>query len=279
MSTTTKMKHFLVATDFSETAQNAVKYAVELAKLTKATITLVHVYNVPVMISDAPVMPVIAFEDLQNENLELLKRIELEISHSAPEVKIKCIAEAGFANNEIIELGKPGNYDLIIMGIKGHNLVSAFLGSTATAVALDARVPVLIVPAEACFENLASLAFAFDFKEINETANLDLLRDLAGISDAKIHVLYVAGDTREIPVEQTLVTEQMDDILEGLSHDLSFPSKDEPVKGIEDYLKLHKSDMLVMIRRKHGFFDRMFNGSYTKEMAFHTYIPLLVLHD
>jgi len=40
------MKTILVPTDFSKIARNAIDYAVEIAKLTKAKLILFHVYHV-----------------------------------------------------------------------------------------------------------------------------------------------------------------------------------------------------------------------------------------
>src|ERR1017187_347742 len=108
------MKHYLVATDFSDSARNAAKFAIELAKSTKARITLVHFYSVPVMVSDAPVMPVIAYEELQKDNLALLRQEQAEMARVAPGVKVDVLAQLGFANTEISEIGKFPDYDLIV---------------------------------------------------------------------------------------------------------------------------------------------------------------------
>ena len=42
------MKKILVPTDFSELAENALKYAAQLAKRTDAELLLLHVYTIPV---------------------------------------------------------------------------------------------------------------------------------------------------------------------------------------------------------------------------------------
>jgi len=273
------MKHFLVTTDFSDAADNAVNYAVELAKKAQAAITLFHAYSVPVMVSDAPVMPVISYEELEKDNLELLKKIQNEINSNSPGVKVDIICRIGFPGEEISKILSESHFDLTIMGIKGHGTVSQFFGSTSTTVAKNSVAPVLIVPLEARFKNIPDIAFAFDYREINEPRNIKIIQEIAKLFNSRIHVLNISGQVKEIPIEKALVAVQIDHILEEVNHELSFPANEDPVLGIEEYLTKNKCDLLVMIKRKHGFFDSLFKGSYTKKMAFHTHIPLLVLHD
>ena len=61
------MKTILVPTDFSKSANNAAEYAANFAIATKAKILLFHVYNVPIIVSDVPVMTISPAE-LQKEN-------------------------------------------------------------------------------------------------------------------------------------------------------------------------------------------------------------------
>lgn len=62
------MKTILVPTDFSKIARNAIDYAVEIAKLTKAKLVLFHVYHVPVVPVEIPiVMPI---DEVKKETME-----------------------------------------------------------------------------------------------------------------------------------------------------------------------------------------------------------------
>ena len=50
------MKTILAATDFSDSAQNAVEYAASMAELTEAKLILFHAYHVPIVASEVPTM-------------------------------------------------------------------------------------------------------------------------------------------------------------------------------------------------------------------------------
>jgi nucleotide-binding universal stress UspA family protein len=48
------MKTILVPTDFSKNAENALHFAIALAKQQKATLILLHAYQMPVAVSPVP---------------------------------------------------------------------------------------------------------------------------------------------------------------------------------------------------------------------------------
>ena len=50
------MKHIIVATDFSVPAEHAMLYAGQLAQKTGSGLILLHVFQVPVSMSEVPVL-------------------------------------------------------------------------------------------------------------------------------------------------------------------------------------------------------------------------------
>ncbi|MBA3705480.1 MAG: universal stress protein, partial [Bacteroidetes bacterium] len=71
------MKTILVPTDFSEIACNAINYAVEIAKLTKAKLILFNVYNVPVVPAEIPIA--LPIDEIEKDVMKGLKKIEKDI--------------------------------------------------------------------------------------------------------------------------------------------------------------------------------------------------------
>lgn len=273
------MKHILVATDFSATADNAVHYAVELAKATGASLTLFHVFHLPVMANDESDDDPLTLDELEKESLGLLRKVQNDIALTAPEVNVEIDTRGGFANDEIDKMGRGSRYELIIMGITGHGEVLELFGSIATSVADCSKSPVLIIPLEAKFKKPEKIIFAFDYQEIKESRHIHMMLDLAEFFKAKVQVLTIAGRIGDEFTERASAGIQVSDLLYNTQHSLSIPTDENTIHGIDEYLKRNKSEMLVMIRRKHGFFDWLLHSSYTKTMAFHTSIPLLILHD
>src|SRR5688572_17287919 len=71
------MKSILVATDFSQSADNAMNYAASLALNLGANLILLHVYQIPISMSDVPVLMVSAEELRNNADMGLKKSREI----------------------------------------------------------------------------------------------------------------------------------------------------------------------------------------------------------
>ncbi len=123
----------LVPVDGSENAAKAIQYSDLLARKTGASITLLYVQE----------------HGLSKLKPELSKRIgnrilsmaAKQVEGTTPDQKL----EVGDPAKMIIQTADKGNYDMIIIGSKGHGAVSRFLlGSVSDHVAHYAKHPVLI---------------------------------------------------------------------------------------------------------------------------------------
>ena len=78
------MNIIVVPTDFSPSADNAMKYAAELAQTVNASLLLVHVYQIPVSMSDVPVLMISAEELKVNADKGLERVRELLQKKTTP---------------------------------------------------------------------------------------------------------------------------------------------------------------------------------------------------
>ncbi|MBK8953866.1 MAG: universal stress protein [Chitinophagaceae bacterium] len=67
------MKTIIISTDFSAAATNAMNYAIDMAKAINASVLLFHVYQVPVSISDTPVL-LLSVDDLKKMQKKKLQK-------------------------------------------------------------------------------------------------------------------------------------------------------------------------------------------------------------
>ena len=65
------MKTIIVPTDFSPAAENAMKFAADMAVNINASVLLFHVYEIPVSMTDVPVVMVSADELRKNSESKL----------------------------------------------------------------------------------------------------------------------------------------------------------------------------------------------------------------
>ena len=80
------MKTIIVPTDFSPIATNAMNFAAEMAVNINASLMLLHVYQVPVSMTDVPVVLVSA-DELKKESEAKLQEIKNALAHNQVEQK------------------------------------------------------------------------------------------------------------------------------------------------------------------------------------------------
>jgi nucleotide-binding universal stress UspA family protein len=165
-----EIKNILYATDLSENARYAFAYAVSLAGLYNAAITMIHVLPEVSGILDKNVIGYISadrWEEIKSQNIDearealIGKRRDPEIIRDALHqfsenvkaghagngfVTDDVIVERGNPVEQIIKQAEAKNCDLIVMGTHGHGtLTDAMMGSTARRVLRRSTKPVLVV--------------------------------------------------------------------------------------------------------------------------------------
>lgn len=143
----------LLATDGSETALKASRYAVDLAKQLSASIIVLSVidnrsltsyYNVPPEVTTVHIM-----EPVEDFLRETAKKDVARVKKLCEKKGVSCrgIISTGHPAEEIIKEAERSRSNLIVLGSHGKSALAAvFLGSvTYGVVHKDTRVPVLIV--------------------------------------------------------------------------------------------------------------------------------------
>lgn len=274
------MKNILLPTDFSESAEKALNYALYLAKKTQATITLLNIAQ-PSPGSNTMHRNIRSI--LKNDSEKALVQLERKIrSNTANEnIPIETVSRYGTLNVQIKAVVQDLEIDLIVMGTHGASgLKELILGSnTATIIEEITDCPVLAVPYKAPRQEINKIVFAttYSFNNIEILKELSALADTLGAAIQMLHVRTPKASTKEAVVEdfkQKLKAEipQTNFAFHEIEHE-------DVVEGLQQYVIAEKIDLLAMGTRKKGFFGSFINKSLTKTAAFHTTIPLLAFHD
>lgn len=142
----TEIQRVFCPVDFSPASDHALAYAIALAKKCGASVTLLHVYGVPMYVLPegfvtAYPQAVAAQSGLLQANLD--QRLK---QHEAAGVPLRSELTVGVPHTEIAEAAKRGKADLVIMGTHGYTgLKHMVLGSVAERVVRTSSVPVLTV--------------------------------------------------------------------------------------------------------------------------------------
>lgn len=275
------MKTIIVCTDYSEPAGNAARYAAQLARRTGATLVLYHSFFLPLPLAETPVAlpPADALYDEHHLRLQAIGR-ELAQAYGIP---TDCIASPLPVVDGLPALVKKRHADLVVLGM---GALSEFdrrvFGSTATRVIAQAAFPVLVVPRNVSFEPLRRILYACDYQAFPPGHAFSLMLALAGAFGAQVDVLHVEKPepaTASPRPKSAYRGPHLESVLQGIKHQYTFLEEEDVVTGIEQSIREEEANLLVMVPRRHGFWDILFNRSTTHRMAYQTHIPLLVLPD
>ena len=76
-----------------------------------------------------------------------------------------------------------------------------------------------------------------------------------------------------------LEKEKMDQLLVDLNPQYSFLEKNDFVKGISNYVKEQKANLIITVPRWHHFVGDLFKSTHTEKLVYHTDVPILAVHE
>lgn len=275
------MKPILIPTDFSKCSYNAVNYAIAIAKRTKAKIILLNVYQDPIPATDLPMMEFSKEEPLiaAKESLKKMVDFELLLNDENKELDIKYETREGLTINEIIESAKEHDAGLIVMGTQGaKNLIETIMGRNTSKVIAKSIIPVLAVPQSAKYQGLNKIVFSTDFHSIKDKSILDPLVEVALLFHSKLFVLSILKGEDDMPTaEQTSEYMDLENYFAQIPHSIHTETSNNIPETIDKFAIEILADLIVTLPQKHNYLQLLFNNSLTRNLVFHTHVPILSL--
>lgn len=275
------MENILCAYDFSDASKNALNHACRLASLFNTKLTLVHVYNIPVPVTEFGYIDI--GDDIIKENaIKDLTEIKDQLIQEHEFIKsIDVIVESGMVNYKLNKLAQDNKADLLIMGIDNEKNFAKehILGSTSVDEARKFKTPVLIVPKNAANAKINSIAYACDYKHtLIDSTSLIQVKYYATIFNAPVSVVHVLEPNHEFSIDEATQDKYIENKLQNTEHKTFFVYEKSASEGIAEFVKAHAIDLIIVEPYHRNFFDRLFHKSTTKELAFHLNKPILAIH-
>jgi len=281
------MKTILVPVDYSETAKNAAYYALSMAKQLEASkIILYNAFQPPVpadpigITTDGNFSTIGLYnvEGLSESNRVHLANLRKEISDTYDSgIVIEAFSEYNTLRDGIIDICKSQDVIMIVMGISdADGLTETLIGSNSLDIAKHTTTPVIIVPHGATYKPIQQVLFTCDYKNVSKTVPVALLKNILTATGAHLHILHVDADaeTRE-HLQQAAI---LKDLLQDVPADYHALEHADFKETVNQFAAQHNIDLIVAIPKKHNFFEGLFHHSHTKTLAFHSHIPLLLIH-
>ncbi len=265
------MKKILVPTDFSEQANIALKAAAGIARKSSAEIILLHIIDLPHeamdMIQPGYDVPEIMFF---KEHAEA-KLTQTSLSEELSGLNVSQILKLGRTFDEVTEVAKANNIDLIVMGSHGASgFKELFIGSNTEKVIRTSEIPVLAIKGDETEVSFNKVVFANDFTE--ETARgFQKIVDFLKLNGSTPHFLMVNTPNNFKP---THVAEELahaflkqfnlDDYEFSIYNDLDIE------KGILNFAERVDADLIAMGTHGRKGFARLLNGSISEDLMNHS---------
>lgn len=273
------INNILFPTDFSEFANNALPFALDLAKKNNAKLHIVHVYYTPPSVGidmavspeqAAPSIGSMIYESLEKRMKQFIK--DNNISSYDHEHAVLF----GIPDEELDRYTEKHEIDLIVMGTKGETaLRRLFLGSVAKALIQNAPCPVLAIPGECSFKEIKRITYATDLR-FDETRAIEYFIKIAELYEAELILLHLDLNDEERGEHKA----KLKQLVEKTDYPrISYNEiiVDDISDGIEHFVQDNNVDMLAMMTTTTSFFDKIFHKSLTTEMLFHAQTPLFAI--
>ncbi len=275
------MKTIIVPTDFSPVATNAVNFAADMAVSINASLLLFHVYQVPVSMTDVPVVLVSA-DELKKESEAKLQGVKNALAHlTSGKVKIYTEATMGDVPDELEDVCKRTQPFAVIMGTRGTSGVERGLfGSTTLTAIRHLTWPVIVVPPGKEYgTGIKKIGFACDLDKVVESTPIQFIKNMVKEFGAELHVLNVDYKGRRFKPDTPEESLMLHTLLDGLNPNYHFIENADVEDGINDFVEKNSIDLLIAIPKKHNLLDSLFKHSSTKELITRSHVAVMCVHE
>jgi len=274
------MKTIIVPTDFSDIAINAMNYAVELARQTGCSILLFHAYQVPVSMTDVPIV-LVSVEELQKNADTKMAEIKKSLEQmTGGSIKIYAETKLGDTVDELEEACNHIKPFAVVMGTKGATgLERVLFGSTTLTTIKHINWPVIIVPPNKKYSSIKKIGFACDFNKVVESTPTDLIKDFVKELHAELYVLNVDHNNVHFKPDTPEQSVLLHTLLEDLNPKYYFIEDENIEAGINKFADDNDLDLVITIPKKHKLLESLFKKSHTRQLVFESHVPIMCVHE
>lgn len=260
------MKNILVPVGTKDGGLNNLRYAINFAAMSGARVYVVNIYKEFSKVAGLTKVNQLMIEDSEAILNNLLDQVDTQ----GVEVIARPIKGDPF--EAIHRVSKLLDIDLIILSPQSIEIKDeVYLGSVTGKIVKQTDIPVLVVPRDYLFRKAEAILLAFKRGSFEKENVLDPLIDIASLFSSKIHLLNVI--TPDFPDDDA----PLDPELKSIQSSYTRTENATIFQGVLEHFQSHSPDMLCVLRRKRGFFQKLWEKNTVLKKEFHTTKPLLIL--
>jgi nucleotide-binding universal stress UspA family protein len=281
------MKTIIVPTDFSNNADNAVKFAIQMSKMHYNKLIFTHVYSLPFLNPEAGMVYDQSFYEAQRIQADKALRAHIDKVYESMGMHRNLllseleVVEAISLSGGIEKVHHKYQANLVIMGTHGATgLKKFFLGSNAADVIQNTSIPVITVPSHCAYKAINNVAYCSDFNNIEN--ELKEVVNFAKSFAASVDVLHIAKDkaaSNNIEIDPLIKKWQQINGYEKINlHIVQGADSINVDEALKTLLTELDVDLLVMFHQQRNFWKSLFEKSTTAELVYEWTAPILTMY-
>lgn len=270
----------IVPTDFSDTARNAVGFALQMANdLHSIQVILYNAYSKSAIGVDGTPLSIDP-ETNRQITLMALSNLRSEFPIRAG-LTVDILAEEGDLAANLARMAADKKVDLAVMGINGANkLEQVLIGSTTLSVVKKASLPVMIIPPDAGYRKIRKILFCSDLHDVQKTTPLFRLKTMLDIFGPRLVIGHVSTNYyNETLHQQKEEIAALRTMLDEYDPEFAVLPAGDFAESTSQLATEKKVDLLITVPRKHSFFEKLISPSHTKKLVYHSELPVLAIPD
>jgi nucleotide-binding universal stress UspA family protein len=267
------MKNIVVPCDFSTPSRNAFRFALSIAARSGGTIHLLHVIELPVLISPLPV----AIPDYQGElRRELESNAEAELNklsfeYNSEGIKVLHSIQFGALEKTLLHYIVTQDIDLVVLGSHGASgLRDIVLGSNAEKLIRHSPVPVFVIK-DLFVGPITKIVLPVPYSQKHQSVFTEKVLELQEFFKATLHLLWVNTPANFTPDTET--KKMLDQFIERwgvnryATHIFNHRTEEE---GILEFTRMINGDLIAMSTHGRKGLAHIVAGSLTEDLVNHT---------
>ena len=126
---------------------------------------------------------------------------------------------------------------------------------------------------------LLKIGFACDYKQIEETTPVALLKKIVTDFNADLHILNVDFNNRHFTDDTMQESFGLKELFKDVNPEYDSIESENVTTGINQFVEKAGLDWIVVIPKKHTVLQKIFHRSHSTDLLFHTSVPILCIHQ
>ncbi len=259
----------LVPTDFEDVSEFAIDHAVEIAKIFKHKICLLHVFSKRSVGTDKLV---ILREELENQAKAISRRTGLFVFS---------LLEEGSIFTTISDVAGRINAEFIVMGIHGKKGVEHLVGSYAYKVVCSVTIPVLVVKHMHHHVGYKNIVLPVDFSK-KRAHKIAQAISFARYFDAKVRIFgFLSSANKARIIKKEALLKGVTDVFKKNKIDVATQLFVNPgidwAEALMKYAEDIDADLIMMVANKAGRVAEFLYANATERIIDKADIPILTV--